>query len=404
MNHRRVLPGILFLTWAAVALVGLLLQSQNRSLKGQDFGTTVLFDVGIALVFSAVGAFISYRTRHVIGWLLLAIGIAFPLGGALEQYALYGLVTAPGSVPGTTAAAIGVLPIMSIAIAALVGVLLLFPTGAVRSPRWRPVAWAVPISVVAFNFGYSLTPNATHGPWSDHGVNLVNPLVGIGLAQPARVLFVVGAAVAFACGVLGIVSIVLRFRSSRGVERQQIKWLAYVGIAATVFFVVQFIPGVAHLPETVQNLLFPIFFSTLMFGIPLSIGAAILRYRLYDIDRIISRTVTYALVSAVIAGVYALVVLVPTTLLGRTHTPTVLVAAGTIVAAALFRPVRRRVQNVIDRRFNRSRYDAAWAIEAFTTRLRDEVDIDELTADLETLVHQTMEPAHVSVWLREAAT
>src|SRR5207302_5977536 len=138
--------------------------------------------------------------------------------------------------------------------------------------------------------------------------------------------------------------------------------------------------------------------------LPAATAVAILRYRLYDIDRIISRTATYAVVTALVAGVYVVVVLVPTTLLGHGHTPTGLIAAGTIAAAAVFRPARRRLQGAIDRRFNRSRYDAAWAIDALATRLRNEVDIDELTNDLQTLVHQTTEPAHVSVWLRQPST
>src|SRR5437016_803337 len=133
------LASAMFALWAVVAAAGILLQWMNRALKGQDLGTTIFFNVGIALVFSAVGAFIASRARHPIGWLLLAIGIAFPLVGAAEQYALYGLVTAPGRVPGATAAAIAIMWVIGVAITSLVAVLLLFPSGKVRSPRWRPI-------------------------------------------------------------------------------------------------------------------------------------------------------------------------------------------------------------------------------------------------------------------------
>src|SRR5207302_4621060 len=185
------------------------------------------------------------------------------------------------------------------------------------------------------------------------------------------------------------------FRRSRPEDREQLKWFVFAAVATIVLYI-GLSGGVRGPIRAVGFIAIPL--------LPAATAIAILRYRLYDIDRVISRTVTYTLVSAIVAGVYVLVALVPTTFLGHGHTPTGLVAAGTIAAAAVFRPVRRRLQGAIDRRFNRWRYDAAWAIDALATRLRNEVDIDELTNDLQTLVHQTTEPAHVSVWLRQPST
>jgi hypothetical protein len=230
-------------------------------------------------------------------------------------------------------------------------------------------------------------------------VHIVNPLGVRAIESPLYVVFGVGIAASLLISVAGVVCLVLRFRGSRGVERQQMKWLAFVGVAAGTLFVTNLvlIPTRSELSDYV----FEAFFIVLMLGIPLSIGAAILRYRLYDIDRLISRTVTYATLIALLVGLYVGLVIG----LGRLIEPLtrgsdLVVAMSTLIVAALFRPVLRRVQGVIERRFNRSRYDAARTIEAFTAHLRDEVDIDALGAELQAVVGKTMQPAHVSIWLR----
>jgi hypothetical protein len=217
-----------------------------------------------------------------------------------------------------------------------------------------------------------------------------NPLVV--LPKSVDLLSVLSLGLVAVAGIGSIVGLVVRYRRSRGDEREQLKWFVFAGVATAVLYVGLTAEVKAGALQALGFIAIPL--------LPAATAVAVLRYRLYDIDRIISRTVTYTLVTALVAGVYVLVVLVPTTVLGHGHTPPWLVAVGTILAAAAFRPIRRRIQNAIDRRFNRSRYDAAWAIEAFSARLRDEVDIDELTNDLQALVRRTMEPEHISVWLR----
>jgi len=346
---------------------------------------------------AVVGALVASRhPRNSTGWLFLATAFLMVSNAFEQSYVLF----TRGHYPPASHLAAWLASWTWVPAAALIGVVLMvFPSGRPPSPRWR---WAVRasyalITLVAFSAILTwpastrdLIGQVSNGPSPDlPGSGLVTSVqLGVQAVLP-----------------LGFVAVVVRFVRSRGIERQQLKWFVYgtsfiaLGILINVFLIV-----VLAVENPIDN---PVDAASILIGltaIPVTAGIAILRYRLYDIDRLISRTVTYALVSAVVAGVYVLVVLVPTSLLRHGHTPTLLVAAGTIIAAALFRPVRRRVQNAIDRRFNRSSYDAAWAIEAFSTRLRDEVDIDELTNDLQTLVHQTMEPAHISVWLREPPT
>jgi hypothetical protein len=197
--------------------------------------------------------------------------------------------------------------------------------------------------------------------------------------------------------VLGAISLVFRFRRAGGTERQQIKWLALSGS----FVAVSFVLAPIYLWRSTIPFLWPVVFSIDILSIPLACGFAILRYRLYDIDRIISRTASYAVVSAILAGTFALAVLLPTTIVGSAAggTPSWTIAVATLVVAVLFQPLRRRVQTTVDRRFNRARYDATRTIDAFSVRLRDEIDIDALGSELQDVVRRTMQPTHVRLWL-----
>jgi hypothetical protein len=192
-------------------------------------------------------------------------------------------------------------------------------------------------------------------------------------------------------GVLALASLVLRFRRSRGEERQQLKWFTYACALVPLAVVADLLPAVGDLV-----------FAALIVFLPVAAGIAILRYRLYDIDRLINRTLVYGLLTALLAGVYAGVVLVLGQLFGGVgaEPPSWAVAGATLAVAALFQPARRRIQQAVDRRFNRRRYHAAKTIEAFSTRLRDEIDLDTLSAELVGVVDQTMEPTHISCWLR----
>jgi len=344
----------------------------------------------LGLAYPVMGALIaSKRPGNPIGWIFIVVGLS-------------GATSAIGTALGTDVPTIAASPAGAtwgnwlnqwvwapgwIAIPTFV--LLLFPDGRVPHRRFRPVAWLAGIAVGAAVVGGALGPN-TGSPESGYH----NPLVV--LPKSVNVLLFVGIAGLLFSGLGSIIALIYRFRNSRGDEREQLKWFAFAGIATAFLYFGLTVEAKTLLVQALGFIAIPL--------LPTAAAIAILRYRLYDIDRIISRTVTYTVVTAVVAGVYILIVLVPTAILGSGHVPTGLVAGATIVAAALFRPLLRRVRGVIDRRFNRTRYDAAWAIEAFSARLRDEVDIDELTNDLQTLVHQTMEPAHVSVWLRDRPT
>jgi hypothetical protein len=273
--------------------------------------------------------------------------------------------------------------------------LLLFPTGRLPSRRWRPVAWACAVCVAALCVVEAVRP----GPLEISGQP--NPL-GIDSAQAALgrarglVLLCFALLMLLCAG-----SVVVRFRRGRGTERQQLKWFAYgAGQLALLFAVAVGLPGFwdRWVPLPVSDLVFAVSFTM----IPVTIGIAVLRYRLYDIDRLIHRTLVYGLLSALLAAVYAGLVLSLGQLFGRlgAEPPSWAVAGATLAVAALFQPARLRIQQTVDRRFNRRRYDAAKTIEAFSARLREQTNLDTLTGELLEVVNQTMEPTQASLWLR----
>jgi hypothetical protein len=272
-------------------------------------------------------------------------------------------------------------------------VLLLFPTGRLPSRRWRPVAWACAVCVTVLCLQQAVMP----GPLEASGQP--NPL-GIDSARIA--LEWIYGLVTLCFVVLMLLcagSVVVRFRQAGGVERQQLKWFAYgAGQLAVLFALSLGLPGLWNrwVPLPVGDLVFGFSFAL----IPVTIGIAILRYRLYDIDRLINRTLVYALLTAILGLCYVAGSLVFVLVAGAGTPPSWLVAAATLAAAAVFRPARRRIQQAVDRRFNRRKYHAAKTIEAYSVRLRDQLDLDTLSNELLAVVNQTMEPARVSLWLR----
>jgi hypothetical protein len=344
------------------------------------------------LAFAVVGGLVASRQpRNPVGWQLLAIGVFMTAGLLGESYARYALITAPGSLPGglygpwlprwTYA------PIVAILVIFLP---LYFPTGRLLSPRWRPVVWCG-IGFLAFAVaGNALWPGPE--PPLPGLAPMPNPVVYLPQAKPMFQLFRNLAAVCVFPGVAGaIAALVVRFRRSHGIERQQLKWFTYAAALAPLPFLAHdFAPSISGLLLT---LILPL--------VPISIGVAVLRYRLYEIDRILNRTLVYGLLTVVLGLGYAAGSLVFVLVAGPgADPPSGLVAAATLAAAAIFRPARRRIQAAVDRRFNRRRYNAAQTIQAFSTRLRDQVDLDTLSTELLAVVDQTMEPTRVSVWLR----
>jgi hypothetical protein len=335
----------------------------------------------------------SRRPRHPVGWLLLALGLSAAWAGVPPAYAAYGLLTRPGALP----AAHGVArywPITLVATQTAASfALLLTPTGRLPSPRWRwwarvTVAAAVSLVVALAVARGPLDPRyqVLGGPFDLRGQGGVLLFVNQ-LALAATTLAVV----------VGAASLVVRFRRAQGVERQQLRWVAWAAAVAVLGAVVA-LGGLAVGATALVTWAISSTFAVM----PLAIGAAILRYRLYDLDHIISRTLGYGLLTVLLGGGYAAVVLGLGQLLGRDSS--LVVAAATLAVAAVFQPARRRIQQAVDRRFNRRRHDAAETIQAFSDRLRDQVDLDTLSAELLAVVEDTMQPNQASLWLRPQAS
>ena len=323
----------------------------------------------------------SRRPGNRIGWLVLAAGLTLGLGSFADQYQKRALVAAPGSVPAGPAALWVSAWIWPISLAMVAFLFLLFPTGRLRSRRWRPAAWFVgavfALSTAAVMAGAT---RAWAHPFASFG-QLVSPpvLTAMVICFPAA-LVVSGAA------------IVVRFVRSAGEERLQLKWFAAAAVLVVATFIALILANSASVAAAILN-------NLALLCLDVAIAIAVLKYRLYDIDRIISRTLAYAIVTGLLVGVYAGLVLLATQVL--TVKSPVAVAGSTLVAAALFSPLRSRVQRAVDRRFNRARYDADQTVAVFAARLKDAVDLDAVRDDLAGVVHQALEPAHVSVWINE---
>jgi hypothetical protein len=332
----------------------------------------------------------SRRPSHPVGWLLLTLGLSAAWAGVPPAYAAYGLLARPGALPAAHAVARYWPITLVITQTAASFVLLLTPTGSLPSPRWRwwarmSVAAAVVLVVALVVARGPLDPRyqVLGGPFDLRGQGGVLLVVNQLALSFTTLAVVVGAA-----------SLVVRFRRAQGVERQQLRWLAWAAAVAVLGAVVA-LGGLAVGATALVTWAISSTFAVM----PLAIGAAILRYRLYDLDHIISRTLAYGLLTVLLGGGYAGVVLGLGQLLGRDSS--LAVAAATLAAAALFQPARRRIQQAVDRRFNRRRHDAAQKIAAFSDRLREQVDLDALAAELLAVAEETMQPTQASLWLRQ---
>jgi hypothetical protein len=345
-----------------------------------------------AVTAATVGAVVaSRRPRHPVGWLLLGLGLSLTMWGLTFGYTRYGLVARPGAMPSASylAGLHNGLGIIWLSCASFV--LLLTPTGTLPSPRWR---WWARIAAAAA--GMWLLASVVHpAPLYPEYPTIENPLAVpflrrglLDIAQPAA------AVVVLASLVVGAVSLVGRFRRARGIERQQLRWLVWGAALAAVAL----LAAMAALGLEDDFYLTDLALGVCAAVLPLATGAAILRYRLYDLDRIISRTLAYGLLTVLLGLGYVGVVLGLGRLLPQGSS--LVVAGATLAVAAMFQPARRRIQQAMDRRFNRRRYDAAQTIGAFSARLRDELDLRTLTGELLEVVDQTMQPTRASLWLR----
>jgi hypothetical protein len=323
----------------------------------------------------------SRRPENRIGWLFLVAGLGLGLGGFANPYALHALVADPGSLPAGRAFAWLSNWIWAIPVAMLAFLFLLFPTGRVRSRRWRLAAWFVG-GVFALATVWLLI--AATRLWA-------HPFAGQAGTPPGlTALFLLTGFLTSAALLVSVAGLVVRFAKSSGEERLQLKWCAAAALLLVVVFVASIWVNSAAV-NVLQSLAFVCLWT--------AIAMAVLKYRLYEIDQIISRTLAYAIVTGLLVGVYAGLVLLATQVL--TIKSPVAVAGSTLVAAALFSPLRRRVQQLVDRRFNRARYDADQTMAAFEARLKGAVDLDSVRNDLAEAVDQALEPAHVSVWISQ---
>ena len=353
----------------------------NFSGSGLNGAVSIVF-IG---AFATVGALLAWkRPANPIGWLLSAIG----LESAVAVFSVF-LAHFPRTL--TLATWLGFLYLLGFGLCAVV--VLLFPTGKLPSRRWRPVAWAAWTGLAGWVAGLRVRSHDRHGQPGDAEPGRCDRAAG----EIFKLLAGGGAVLIIAAGLAAVLSLVFRYRRAQAAERAQLRWLVYAGaliVAAVVATIlIGSIMGPGDASTNLQNALS----SGAVALVPVAIGIAVMRYRLYDIDRIISRTVAYAIVTGLLVGAYAGPVLLATQVL-RLHTP-VAVAAATLTAAALFNPVRRRVQSRVDRQFNRARYDADQIAAAFAARLKDTVDLGSVRDDLTGIVSRALEPAHVSVWI-----
>lgn len=351
----------------------------------------------LVVLFVGLGTLLALRQpANPIGWLLSAGGLVWLSNDAAELLGKYALEEESEVGPLLGLTAVFNEAIWPLGVLCSAGLpLLLFPDGRVRSRRWRRVGWAMCLGAVTTVLSRVLGPQPVPNP-ADPASPLVNPWGIEALRLATDIGINVGGNLIILPVAAAVVGVFLRLRSAVGVERQQLRWIAS-GAALTITGVLVFpVAGIFGWPEAVVSLVFTAGFACL----PLSFTVAILRYRLYELDRIISRTVTYAAVTGLLVATYAGLVTAVSRL-----TPSgssLAVAASTLAVAALFQPLRRRVQASVDRRFNRTRYDAARTVEQFRLRLRDEVDLAAVRADLLSVVRQTVQPTSAALWLRPA--
>ena len=385
------LAGLTVLTMLPAFWLGGLLWATGREPRPSNaaLGAVVLVTVSAAAVGGLVA---SRRPRHPVGWLLLGVGLGLVVSLLVQAYVDYGLLARPGSLPGARYLAGLAYSTVPIWLSCAGFVLLLTPTGSLPSPRWRWWARLAAVAPVVTVLGSVVQPDPLAPDY--YG----NPLAVPALARVLVVPAVAGVVVVMVSLLVGALSLVVRFRRARGVERLQLRWLAYAAALAAGLLLIALFAGFLLAKDEVV-------FVSLALGVallPLATGAAILRYRLYDLDRIISRTLAYGLLTVLLGGGYALVVLGLGQLLGQDSS--LVVAGATLAVAAIFQPARRRIQAAVDRRFNRRRHDAAQTIQAFSNRLRDQVDLDTLSAELLAVVEDTMQPNQASLWLRPQAS
>ena len=394
----------IFAAWIALEAAGLVFLALTWDGPAGDLvdsKTSAPLGVVASGVFAGVGLLLAAkRPRNTIGWIFLGLGLSTGLGLLVPRYAVYAAITHPGSLPGAIVVVAAwqagwVLLISSIAL-----LLLLFPQGQLQSRRWRFALVLLAVGAMSTIIGLTTAP----GPLPKPFASFDNPLGIEVLRTVDRVLFA-GFALMGVAMLLGAASLVIRFRRSKGIERHQYRLFTAAAVSfplcsMTTNLFESTIMGTSALAGAVDVLLNAVTVTAALL-LPAATAIAILRYRLYEIDRIISRTLVYGALTLILGAAYVGLVLAGQALFSSfAGGSNLAIAASTLVVAALFLPVRARVQRFVDRRFYRSRYDAQRTLEAFGGRLREQVELERLATELHGVVSETMQPKHVSLWLR----
>ncbi|MDQ3863585.1 MAG: hypothetical protein M3317_08815 [Actinomycetota bacterium] len=375
---------------------------------GADLSIAGLLAGGLFLLFPLVGAMIaSRRPENPIGWILLADGLLWMLSDVMDCYAVYGVASA-SSVPFPVGVA-GINNVLWVPAVGFLGtyVFLLFPDGRLPSWRWRPLAWLCGVVIVLVSVGVGFGPGILENlggernpfgleryPWVTDAAYIVLPLFLL-------------------CMLGSVLSLVMRYRRSRGEERQQIKWIAFAASFVGVVYLIAMVGSLIYPQETWFAAGSPLWLNFLEYAallsfiaVPIAVGFAVLRYRLYEIDIIINRTLVYGSLTVTLVALYfggvATTQATFRALTGQQQQPQLAVVISTLIIAALFNPLRGRIQSFIDRRFYRRKYDARKTLETFSSKLRDETDLETLNGELMSVVRETMQPEHVSLWLRQS--
>ncbi|MGH3367051.1 MAG: hypothetical protein ACRDOY_07600 [Nocardioidaceae bacterium] len=379
---------------ALVLMAGPVVEVARNYVGPADLIFAVAF-VGAQVCAATAGLVIARRLpRHPVGWIFLSIGVGMGLSLTAGAYADLSVTTNIGPLPAYGLAEwLGAWLFVPVAFGLPMFLVLLFPSGRFLTARWRVVGWVLGIVLATASAGAAFAPGPFDGP-----LGIEYPLGAPGtLGSVMTVVEEVTTYLALPCLGLAVAGLVVRFRRATATERQQLKWFTYAaglvgaGLAGSII-----VPG-GWLADT----LFLVGLLALC-GLPITAGIAILRHRLYDIDVVINKTLVYGALTVTLAVIYlGSVLLLQLALRPLTADSGLAVAGSTLAVAALFRPARARIQAVVDRRFFRRRYDAARTLEAFGVRLRDELDLDTMGRDLSHVVRDTVQPAHVSLWLRE---
>jgi hypothetical protein len=378
----------LTLTALALLLLALILSHPDTHIYDYWFNnTTIVIDVTVGAIVA------SRRPENPVGWLLCLSGLTTSISHFSSEYAIYTLLAKPNSLPAGEAFAWIATWILPIMIGFGVFILLLFPTGRLPSRRWRWLAWLT----ITFVFVGMISGAFSPGPVDGLGP-LRNPLGIEGFTNGYKAILYPMAPFLYAASAL---SVFVRLRRATGVERQQIKWFAYTAGVIAIAIVLQIMTLVVETPLWFERAEFALFTAAGTAN-TVSIGIAILKYRLYEIDIIINRTLVYGSLTATLVALYfgGIVVLQRIFVALTGQQSTLAVVASTLLIAALFNPLRRRIQTFIDRRFYRRKYDARKTLEAFSSKLRDETDLETLNKELVGVIRETMQPAHASLWLR----